>query len=55
MAGGADIDSQDSRGYTPLHYAVYGGLNELASLMIKRGAKVDPMVIKGYYYISVKR
>ncbi|HTS26307.1 MAG TPA: ankyrin repeat domain-containing protein [Bryobacteraceae bacterium] len=38
---GIDVNAVDNRGYTALHGAAYIGNNEMASLLVQKGAKVD--------------
>ena len=41
MTKGADVNSKDNYGNTPLHYAVLGGHTEIAELLIAEGADVN--------------
>ncbi len=41
IAAGADVNGTDRRGWTPLHYAAYGGSKEIAELLIGKGADVN--------------
>ena len=36
---GVDVDKQDTRGYTPLHYAAGVGRSDIVELLIKNGAE----------------
>ena len=41
LAAGADVNAIDRRGWTPLHYAAYGGHKEIAELLIDNNADVS--------------
>ena len=41
LADGADVNTKDSDGMTPLHSAAYGGHKEIAGLLIAKGADVN--------------
>ena len=43
VKGGVDLEGRDSRGFKALHYAVYGGLNDLVGEMLNNGVNVDPI------------
>jgi ankyrin repeat protein len=45
---GANINEPDSRGYTPLMYAVWSGKNETVKVLINRGADVNRRALDGY-------
>ena len=47
LADGADVNGKDPGGYTPLHWAAWGGHTEVAELLIAKGAEVNAM---GYEY-----
>ena len=59
---GADVNTKDSNGNTPLQYAVWEGRSEMVSLLIKHGADVNvetgkstpihTSVLKGNYQIT---
>jgi len=38
---GVDVDKQDTRGYTPLHYAAGVGRSDIVELLIKNGADIN--------------
>ena len=38
LAGGAEIESQNSRGFTPLHAAAYAGQEQAVQALLNRGA-----------------
>lgn len=41
LSKGVDVNSQDERGYTPLHYAAMFGQTRIVELMVSRGADVN--------------
>ena len=41
LAAGADVNAKLGNGWTPLHYATYGGHKEIAELLIAKGAEVN--------------
>ena len=41
ISKGADVNTKDKRGYTPLHYAPYCSHTEIAEVLIANGADVD--------------
>jgi ankyrin repeat protein len=43
LADGADVNGKDPGGYTPLHWAAWGGHTEVAELLIAKGAEVNAM------------
>ncbi|UCE20783.1 MAG: ankyrin repeat domain-containing protein [Candidatus Aminicenantes bacterium] len=43
-----DIDIPNKYGYTPLHWSVLMGQEEIASIFISRGARVDTTLYNGY-------
>ena len=40
LAGGADIQSQDHRGFSPLHSAAYAGQAQVVQILLQRGASL---------------
>jgi len=43
LADGVDVNKKDKAGYTPLHWAAWGGHTEVAELLIAKGAEVNAM------------
>lgn len=41
IASGEDVNSQDSHGWSPLHFAAQEGAPEVASLLIESGADIS--------------
>ena len=41
LASGADLNTKDSEGGTPLHHAAWNGHKEVAELLIEKGANVN--------------
>jgi ankyrin repeat protein len=41
LVDGAELETKDFRGWTPLHYAAYRGHKEIAELLIAKGANVN--------------
>ena len=49
LAAGTDVDARNEHsGYTSLHHAANNGLNEIAKLLIKKGANVNLKADVGY-------
>ena len=48
LAQEPDINEADERGCTPLHYAIYGGYEEVVSLLLASGADVNQADKHGY-------
>jgi len=44
---GADLNAA---GWTPLHYAIFGGSRDIAALLVAKGAKVDVLAVAGTGY-----
>ena len=45
---GADVNAQDSTGYTSLHWAVDAEKGDLCSFLIEKGAKVNTRSYEGF-------
>ena len=41
--GKANVNAKDNNSETPLHYAAFGGHIEAATLLIERGAEINPI------------
>ena len=58
IAAGADVNTSDLAGNTPLHMAVYSGLPEIVRLLIEQGkahpAKPNRWTRLVVYYVMVK-
>ena len=47
LASGADLNTKDSEGGTPLHHAAWNGHKEVAELLIEKGAVVNALGVNG--------
>ena len=47
IAGGADVDAGDHRGFSPLHEAAMHDSHEAAVLLLAKGAELDPIAVMG--------
>ena len=45
IAGGADVDAGDHRGFSPLHWAAMHDSREAAELLLANGAELDPIAV----------
>ena len=50
---GADVDIQDSNGWTPLHYACDHGDLEVVKILINDGANLSKFSNTGFYPIHI--
>jgi ankyrin repeat protein len=55
IAQGADINTRDNRGGTPLHWAVYYNRKEIAKLLLMQGADINIKDKNGLTAIDVAR
>ncbi len=55
IAKGADINTTDSRGGTPLHWAVYYGNKEIVNFLLMQGANPEKKDINGLTPLDVAR